>query len=353
MRTEKFTEQLLVMLGFIKCCLVAAFFAGGVLFDSPSANAENNNACQGENVLTKLQVENPSLYAQVLLEAEAIANGTVNFWKIEKEGQPVSYLFGTMHMADPRIATVSEIVKSKIRQSKQLVIESVESLDPAVAQQEMAKLAHLTMLSQGTLRDLVRDDLEEKLEKSVKERGLPIGLADRLQPWLIATMVALPVCEIERKQAGESVLDVVLAKFAQDQDVDVVGLETVAEQLTAIAGLPQAYHVSALEETLEGGDLALDMIETLKQLYLDENMALVLPLMKAVAPKSYSGAGAVQFQEALLEKRNIVMVERLLPMLDNDTNFVAVGALHLPGDLGLVTLLRNEGYTLTPVHSPS
>ena len=109
------------------------------------------------------------------------------------------------------------------------------------------------------------------------------------------------------------------------------------------------YHVSALEEALSSGSLATDMIETLKQAYLNNEMGIVFPIMKALMPESGNGEGAAKFQETLLVKRNVVMVERMLPILQSRSALVAVGALHLPYDTGIVTLLRDNGFDVTPL----
>ena len=50
--------------------------------------------------------------------------------------------------------------------------------------------------------------------------------------------------------------------------------------------------------------------------------------------------------------RNERMVQTVLPYLSEDSVFIAVGALHLPGEDGLVSLLRSRGYRLTPLALP-
>lgn len=349
MRFEALCDKSLYFLAFIKLLLIAAFFTGAMFAMPERANAQTEASCKGINLLAKLQSEDTAAYERIQAEAAKLENATSIYWKVEKEGEKPSWLFGTMHMADPKIATLSEAVKTAIKNSDALVIESVDALDPVAAQKAMGSLSHLTLLSEGTLRDLVADDLEDELETAVTARGLPMMLADRMQPWLIATTVSLPICEMQRKQSGEKVLDAALADYAKDNDIEVKGLETIAEQLTAIASLPQDYHVSALEETLASGDLALDMIETMKQSYLDGQMGVIFPLMKEVMPKSGDGEGALQLQEVLIDKRNITMAERVEPILKDGSAFIAVGALHLPGETGLVSLLRAKGYSVTAV----
>ncbi|MDJ0613197.1 MAG: TraB/GumN family protein [Rhizobiaceae bacterium] len=339
-------ENLLITLGVLKLILVFTFFASFSVIDPRTANAQADS-CSGTNLLTQLENEDPLAYRNVKAQADVVINSKSVFWKIEKDGVAPSYLFGTMHLSDPRISTLTDDVKSALAQSDTVVVESVDALDPQKAQQAMGKLAHLTFLTQGTLRDLVDDELEDELKSTVEERGIPMNLADRMQPWVVATTISLPVCEIQRKQSGELVLDSVLAQHAEDNGLALKGLETIEEQLTVLATLPESYHVSALEETLASGSLANDMIHTMKDIYKQGNIGIIFPLMKAVMPKTGSGEGAAQFQEALIEKRNLTMAERVEPMLENGKVFVAVGALHLPDETGLVKLLRDRGYKVT------
>ena len=330
--TEKHTDLLFISLGMLKLLLLAAFFASFGMVEP--GHSQQADSCRGSDLMAKFKDEKPELYASIVNEAENEINGRSIFWKVEKDGLPVSYLFGTMHMSDPEIATLPGDVVDAIADTDQMIVEAVDALDPEKAQAAMLQLTNLTFLQEGTLRDLVADDLEDELASALTERGLPMQVADKMQPWLVATMVALPVCEIQRKQSGEKVLDGVLVDTAKAAGKQLKGLETAKEQFEAIASLPQDYHVSALEETLASGSNSLDMIETLKVLYKQGNIAAVFPVMRAAMPASVSGPGAAKFQEALVEKRNANMVERMLPMLGKTSSFVAVGALHLPGQTG-------------------
>jgi uncharacterized protein YbaP (TraB family) len=161
-------------------------------------------------------------------------------------------------------------------------------------------------------------------------------------------MVAMPVCELARKEAGEPVLDVKLAHDAEAAAKTVVGMETVAEQLGAMASLPMEFHVDGLVETLRLGDRMDDVIETMVQLYEREETGMFWPLFRAVLP---SGAdqesGYVAFEETMIKARNRTMAERSAPYFSAGNAFVAVGALHLAGPEGLVELLRAAGYTVT------
>ena len=347
---DRWSENFLLTLGAIKLTLVAAFFLSFAALPAQMANAASDVTCTGVNLLEKLKAEEPEKFTKLTEEAALVANGDSIFWKIEKDGQPVSWLFGTMHMADPEISTLPEDVAQTLDSVDRVIIETLDVLDQQATAKAMAKVQHLVLLQNGqTLRSLVQDDLEDKLKTAVSARGVPIELADRMQPWLIATMISLPVCELQRKQTGESVLDQVIAQKAKEQGKILAGLETMEEQFLAMSSLPQAFHVNALEETLAMGNGATDIIATMVALYKKGQTGMVFPMMRAMSPESYSGDGAVQFQQALIDKRNDTMLERALPMLEVNSTLLAIGALHLPGETGLVRQLRSAGYQVTKV----
>jgi len=346
MRIAHISEKLLLTIGILKVAFVALFFLSFPFVKNADVHAQAS--CNGIDLIEKIKSEDQAQYEQILAHAAKIENGNSILWRVEKDGQPNSWLFGTMHMADPKISTLQPDVTQAIDGVQSVVLETTDILDPEAAKAAMSELTHLTLMPWGSsLKDFVNDDLEDELDAAVSARGIPAFLANRMQPWLIATTVALPICEIERKNAGEEVLDSVLGQYAVEQGKAVKGLESSKEQLEAIAGLPQDYHVSALEETLKSGNQAQDMSETMKGLYLKGEISKILPLMEVLSPESFTGEGIVNFERELIIKRNITMVERVLPMLESESIFMAVGALHLPGEQGIVTLLRSKGYTVT------
>jgi len=176
---------------------------------------------------------------------------------------------------------------------------------------------------------------------------MPFAVVQIMQPWLIATSVALPVCELAAKRTGKPVLDGLIAMKAKDAGKTLIGLETIGEQFSAMHSLPEDFHLAALRETLKMGDLAEDVIATMKEIYLDGQIGMITPLTKLVSPQTSGSEDYKDFQESLITKRNAVMVERSLPYLEAGGAFIAVGALHLPDESGLVNRFAEAGYTVT------
>ena len=116
--------------------------------------------------------------------------------------------------------------------------------------------------------------------------------------------------------------------------------------------LPVQFHLDALIETLDLGDTVADVMETTTELYLTGDTGMVMPLMKAVSEEKSPGNSTdyADFEQRIVIDRNKTMAARARPILDGGNVFMAVGALHLPGDEGMIELLRKDGFSITAVN---
>jgi uncharacterized protein YbaP (TraB family) len=215
----------------------------------------------------------------------------------------------------------------------------------------MMKNPELTMFTDGTTLTSLMSPMEaEAVEKALNERGIPPASVAKMKPWMLSAMLALPACELARKAAGAPVLDAKLAEDAQAAGKKLEGLETVAEQLGAMASLPIEFHMQGLIDTLKLGDKTDDVIETMIVLYESGRTGMFWPLFRAVLPgQNGDEAGYAAFEETMVTARNRNMAEKAGPILTEGNAFIAVGALHLPGPNGLIELLRQDGYTVSAV----
>lgn len=329
--------------------LVATAF---VLFSVSPARAGEPAACTGEDLLPVMQQTDPAAYDRIAAEAAKTPNGKGIFWKIEKAGVSPSYLLGTMHVTDPRVLAMPKGASEAVAEASTIVIESDEILDEKKAAAAMLMHPELTMFTDGsTIRDHLSADDAEKLEAGLKARGLALAAVARMKPWILSSFVALPACELARKASGASFLDKHVAEDAIKAGKKVVGLETMAEQLQAMADLPVEFHLQALIETLELGDKMDDIIETMTALYLAGDIGMTMPMLEAVAPSKpgQDESAYAAFEKRIVTDRNKIMAERAAPLLANGKVFIAVGALHLPGEQGLVELLRQQGFTVSVI----
>jgi uncharacterized protein YbaP (TraB family) len=343
-------SALLWLIAAFHVLLAAALLA--VVFSVSPAAAADDGACTGKNLMTELQNNDPARYAQAVKEADATPNGKGIFWKIERPGLKPSWLLGSMHVTDPRVLTLPPRAQAAHDAADTIVIESDEILDENKASMALLAKPELTMFTDGTtIQKLLSPEDYTRLEVGLKQRGIPLAAVSRMRPWMISSVVALPGCEIARKAKGVQFLDQKIATDAVAQGKQVKGLETLAEQLQAMAELPTEFHLKSLIETLELGAKMNDVVETMTDLYLSGDIGMTIPMLKTVSPDGEDeGTEYAAFEQRIILDRNKVMAERAAPILASGNVFIAVGALHLPGEGGVIELLRKQGFIVSAVN---
>lgn len=328
--------------------LHALFFFSFLLTAGLATARAEAAACKGEDLLAALEAEDPARLDAIRAEAAKTPNGRGLLWRVEKPGVEPSFLFGTMHMTDPRVTALAPEAQRAFEAADRLVIETTDVLDEKRMVAALAANPELTMFTDGTtLSSLLSPEDAAVLAEGLEARGIPPSSVAKMKPWILASVVSMPACELSRKAQGLPMLDVKLARDAQAAGKPVEGLETAADQLNAMASLPLDFHMKGLVDTLKLGDRLEDVIETMIVLYEKGETGLFWPLFRAEFPQSDDG-GYAAFEETMITRRNHAMAERALPILAEGDVFVAVGALHLPGEDGLVALLREHGFTVAP-----
>ena len=166
-----------------------------------------------------------------------------------------------------------------------VVIETTEVLDEAKMMASLAREPDLMMFTDGTtLPSLLSPEDAKAMEAGLAARGITLTSVLKMKPWMLSALLALPACEMARKAAGAPVLDVKLALDAKAAGKKLQGLETIADQLHAMASLPMEFHIKGLIETLKLGDRMDDVVETMIDLYVKGDTGTFLPLFRAVLP---------------------------------------------------------------------
>lgn len=258
------------------------------------------------------------------------------FYKIEHESQPTAYLFGTMHMICHADASIPNAVTSAFAETKQLVVE-IDLTDSAqqrylqqhVTQQPADYLQkHLTQQQQAILQGIVENDL-----------GYPYQQLKSLRPIFINALFLQHFLDCDSQPL---LLDEMLTQQAQVNAKAIVGLETVAEQLALFDSISLQEQVQALYEMATNPKQHRDDLQELQSVYLNDNGGKLYEVMR-------SQADFDTFEQAFLSQRNKNWVTELPKLIALQPTFIAVGAGHLAGTDGLLTLLRQQGYKITPI----
>lgn len=337
----------LALLGLLNTLFVLVFLAA-LLFTASRASAESGPACAGKDMIAEFAADDPATLDRIKAAAEMVPNGQGLLWRIEHPGAKPSFLFGTMHMSDPRVVQLPPAAQAAFEGADMVVIETTDILDNARMGEAMLARPELMMFTDATtLPGLLSQDDRELVEKELGRRGIPLSSVKKMKPWMLSALVSLPACELARKTAGAPVLDVKLANDAEAAGKQLAGLESMTEQLEAMASLPIEFHLEGLVETLRLGDRIEDVMETMLLLYLDGETGMFWPFFEAALPSGGEEEGFAAFQEAMIDVRNRKMADGARALIEKGGAFIAVGALHLAGETGLIELLRRDGFQVS------
>jgi uncharacterized protein YbaP (TraB family) len=310
--------------------------------------------CVGRNMLADLAVSAPKLSARLAEAEKIIPNGQAVLWRItDKTGKiPPSHLFGTIHLTSTEVHVLPAETRAAIESASVVALEVREAVNPREHLRAYYRNARFMAMPLGTdMWDLIPDADEKFIRAAPQiapERMVTIG---SLQPWVVAFQLSYPMCEVARQQADLPFLDRAIGQTALARNIPLVGLEKIEEQMAILAGAPLEDQARFLVAVAKYGDQLVDLMETYKRLYLERRLAsLWLLSIQGVPTDQPDPVMSAYIESKIVNRRNEIMADRALPLIANGNAFIAVGAAHLPGDKGLVELLRKAGYEVTPVN---
>jgi uncharacterized protein YbaP (TraB family) len=310
-------------------------------------------ACKGTDILPDLRRQDSATADAIERQARATPFASGKFFRIEKDGLRPSYLFGTMHVADPRVTAISPAVRKALESARVAAFELKEigadkgddglaALGPKIAQYVEAK---------GEERSdsfLPPPDLE-RLERAVQAAGMPAEAARELKPSFLAITLGEPACLMA--DGAKPVLDAQLAGMARRKRIKVVGLETFEEQLAASTSFSTQDQRLIMTSFLQVLDRREDIHETAIRSYVAGEIGLLTVWARhpGALPGTLTPTPPPAYEAKLIDERNVRMHGRALPHLAKGGAFIAVGAAHLPGEMGLARLIEQAGYRVVRV----
>jgi uncharacterized protein len=273
-----------------------------------------------------------------------IPHGQGRLWQIDGDGIETSYLFGTMHVTDPRVLDVPHVVKSSLDRSEIAAFEIARAPDEEKTEfgEDRVKLPEGT-----TLRSLIGARAWGQLVTVYKGRGF-WRPRDDIKPWLFWDYMGGAWGTFygndRQKDPDQPILDDWLEERARAADKEVIGLETDEEHFAVFDGMPMDIQVSLLQTTLDHYYDRTYGVPRI-QIYLDGDLGLARALWEESL--SWLDPKAAQIlDDRLIHDRNRILVERVVPLMQRGSTFVGVGAAHMAGERGMLRLLEQRGYTV-------
>ena len=251
-------------------------------------------------------------------------------WEISGNGlTKPSYLFGTLHVICGKEYILRPKVKEAFAKTTKLALEiNITDSD------EMAYMQKSAMGTELLSKKLSPSQLTTLDSILQKQAGLSVKQIDNYTMATVMSLLAIKSFGCQDLKMYE----MELAAFAKEDKKMVIGLETIKDQMDF---LNKSYSEVQMLEFFK----YINEAETRKlvQNYVNEN---VLAIYQDVTDEKVMDANAKKW---MLDVRNANWIKKMPELMKAESVFFAVGSGHLAGDMGLINLLRKEGYIVKPV----
>ena len=258
-------------------------------------------------------------------------------WKISGNGlSKPSYLFGTIHITCD--AALSDKVKKALDQTQQLCLEL--DMDDSSMQSQM--LSSMLMKDGITLKSLTSEADFKIVDAFLTNNvGFSAEILNSVKPFMISTMLYPKMLGCEMQSVETELMEI-----AKAQNEEIIGLETVGEQLAVFDAIPYQEQMNELVITAKD-NMQRDKTELTEMMamYKTENVEA----MVAFTEKS-PNVMTSKYSDLLLKNRNQNWISRIEKIAKAKPTFFGVGAAHLGSQQGVIALLRKAGFTVEAVN---
>ena len=280
----------------------------------------------------------PFLFACEAQQHEVIQPESSLLWKITKDDlQHETYIYGTMHLIEKEFFYFPTSLEQLVSESQVLVME-LEGLPDYTA------AMNLMMLPEGQkIQDYFSESemaqiykfMENEMKMTKEVFDFTFG---KMKPFIILQLITSKQFEGETES-----FEMTLQRIAKKNSLEIKGLETIAQQLGFFDQIPAKELGSMIVSYFEDQDSLIAQTKEMQRMYRKGDLDSLALFMNESAPE------LMAFEEILLSGRNKAWIPQLIDLIHQKRTFIAVGAAHLAGENGVLELLKQAGYTVTPI----
>ncbi len=268
-------------------------------------------------------------------------------WEVKK-GEQTFYLFGTMHLGDPKLQILPKSLKTAIDKS-----DEVRTEVPMDASFQVKSSALIMRNDTKSLQDIIPKPLYQRTENYLKQinPGLTLNPVDQLKVWALSAVTSM--LENQLKYPMLEAIDSQIYVYAQNMGKGVGGIETVEEQISAMDTFSLNEQIMGLESTLDYLEENGDFMEEMKRLYLlgDEKKMMAFIEGTMFKNEKYQKFDE-KFMQVLLYDRNSLMAQRIELLFQKQPTkryLFAFGVMHFLGEKSIVEHFEHKGYSVRRV----
>ena len=262
------------------------------------------------------------------------------FWRISQQGQPAGFLLGTIHSEDPRVLDFTDGFIEQLKTCQIFAMEMVPDLPTLTRLTE-----YMQYPDDNALLKFIGRKRFDRVMDALSSYQVPLDWKVKMKVWAVMMTLSVP------PPTTGFFMDFSLSLRASGSGLKVEGLETLEQQLSFLENMPMDYQLALLDQALSDYRHVGEIHDQMVDAYLAGDLS-VLSALSAEQFSQLDTEISNYFTDFGIDARNRRMLDKLLSMLPQSRVFVAVGALHLTGENGLVALLRGQGYELAPLPLP-
>lgn len=257
-------------------------------------------------------------------------------WEITgKDLKQPSYLFGTIHIICKEDFFLPPIVTEKFTNADEIFLE-LDMDDPMM----VLKMMQLLQLPKGqTIKQLFGDSAFKTFDEQYKKiTGSSAMMFNTFKPFMLMSMLTEKSLSCTARESYEQTFIAMAAK----QKKNIKGLETIEDQVAVFDSIPDSTEIANLKSMVVDFNKGVEEFKKLVAVYKTQDVDSMYRLTNQ-SPE------LMEAEDELLVKRNSKWIPIIETNMQQTSCFFAVGAAHLGGDIGIIALLRKQGYTVKPV----
>lgn len=272
----------------------------------------------------------------LLLSGAVFAQEKSLLWEVSGNGlrQP-SYVYGTIHLICPNDYFLTEATKKALNDCQQLYLE-LDMDDPSM----MTKMQQVAFFKDDKkIKDFLTAEQYSTLADYFKQKGMNLEMLGGMKPLTLTSLMYMNLLNCPPQS-----YEMVFAQMASNAKKEVLGLETVEQQMGVFDSIPYQKQAEMLVIMAKDGEKSAKEFAQMVKAYKEQDVEGLLKLMDE-SELEFEG-----YEDLLLSNRNAAWIPVIQKAMQDKTTFFAVGAAHLGGSKGVLQLLRKQGYTVRAVY---
>ncbi len=311
-----------------------------------STATAQDTTCGGRDLVSGLDAQQ----AQTLRDAVADVRYPEGLLWRATRGDTLIDIFGTYHFRHRATQAHLERLTPLIARADKVYLE-ISNADQAEMQDAMGRDPSMMFLTEGpTLIDLLGEKDWTAYADAMRARGIPPFMAAKFKPIWATMMLGMGPCEMTSGALKAQGIDTLVGKVAAEMGNPSRSLEEYRDLLGLLDAAPMEEQLDLIRLSLAWPGETDDLSYTVRERYLAEETALIWEFSRLLSLEHGGATAEADFaalSDVFLERRNRAWVDRLMAETrPGERLFLAFGAGHLPGDIGVLHLLEAQGFAI-------